>query len=220
MGRDTTVVMSVYDPDSRRLEQTMSAIDRQTQQPASILIVDATPGGSRAVDEHRSHSLVSVLREPGVGIGEARRIGTRNATTPYITDMDEDDVLKSRDYFERVTDILDNDSDVAGVGGRVEPFDRNVVELVWAPIRRVLWRSPITFRRDICPDGQRCYPADGRGEDYTLTHAVRSSGRFEKVDDLVVETELPTTRTRRVVGTGAVVSVGLAAAAVAEKLFD
>jgi hypothetical protein len=101
-----TAVVPVFN-GGRYLGQTIDAIRAQTLAPERILVVDdgsTDPATVTALSELERDG-VTVLRKPNGGVGSARNLGVRSATTPLVAIIDADD-LPEPAFFAKAARVL------------------------------------------------------------------------------------------------------------------
>lgn len=121
---ELSVVISTYNPDLNRLQQTLVGLQKQTLplQLWQLIIVDnnsAIPVQAQIdLSWHPDHLVVS---EPKQGLTYARLKGFAEAEGDIIVMVDDDNVLQD-DYLQEVVNIFKQSPQLGAIGGKSVPL--------------------------------------------------------------------------------------------------
>jgi len=207
-----TAVLTVKDPNPSYLAWTMDRLAEQNKPPDEVIVVDAS---EPPVEVDHSELNTRVVREPGLGIGDARQLGVENANTDYVMEMDADAILIRDDYTERAIEELSR-PEVSGAGGVLLPMTEKPTAKMVASLDRLnpsdLGTHYLMYPRANCitDGGDQCYPVPNRGEDRTVRQTLRQFGEISRMRDQPVMKDVPTTRQQKGLKTiGASVAAGV-----------
>lgn len=194
--RAVTAIIPTKDPDEGHLRWTLQSLCEQSHPPEEVLIVDSSDPPLQ-VEEATGPFPVRVVHRPGLGLGEARRVGMREAQTPLVIHLDEDAVLLNQDHLRRAAQDVERRG-ISAVGGVVRPIRGNVGGEVFAILDRFnpspLAGHYLLHPTYMCDDDSRCFSTRDRGEDITHRQELREFGTIARDTRLVVLKDMPTER--------------------------
>lgn len=125
-----TVLLSLYYKESAEyFEQCLNSILENSNQPDQIVIVYDGPVGSElehVVRKFLTYLPIDIKKLPqNVGLGKALNHGLKFCKNNYVFRMDTDDVCLP-DRFENQIRFLENNPDVALLGGAINEFDESM----------------------------------------------------------------------------------------------
>lgn len=90
-GADVTVVIPAWNAEAF-IAETIASVLAQTTPPAAVIVIDdgSTDGTAEAARQQGPHVQVRTIANAGVGA--ARNVGWREATTPWVAFVDADDL--------------------------------------------------------------------------------------------------------------------------------
>lgn len=119
-----SVIIPTYNPDSARLEQTLSALKSQSL-PADqweLIIIDNNSSNNFQHQLNLSwHPAAKVVHETKQGLTYARLKGFNESTGAIIVMVDDDNILNA-DYLEKTLTILGQNPQIGAIGGKSIPL--------------------------------------------------------------------------------------------------
>lgn len=130
MNPKISVIICTYNRD-RHIASALESLSRQTleKQDYEILVVNNNSTDNtdticrKFVAEHPALFIRYVI-EKQQGLSFARNRGIAEAQSPIITYID-DDAIAEPDFLRQILTYLDQNPDVVGIGGRIEPIYEN-----------------------------------------------------------------------------------------------
>jgi glycosyltransferase involved in cell wall biosynthesis len=122
---DVTIVVPLYN-GGRFIGETLRSVLAQTFERFEVIVVDdgSTDDGPAVVEAHRSDARVQLVRNPHLGVAEARNAGAAHASerARYLVFLDADDLWHA-DALATLVDALDRRPDAAGAFVLAEYID-------------------------------------------------------------------------------------------------
>lgn len=182
-----SVLMSVYKKEKPAfLDKALKSIEDQTVQPNQVLLVadgPLTESLNSVIEDHRKKfpEKYDILKLPhNRGLGFALQKGVENCCYDWIARMDTDDISVNN-RFELQLKAIEEEPDLAIVGGQIDEFSGNLDSIVGKrnvpfsneEIRKFIkWRNPFNHptvminKNAVLQVGN--YQANGKIEDYFL----------------------------------------------------
>ena len=185
---------------ARTIESSIASLQRQTHADLRILVVD--DGSTDATPDilarlARDDGRVLVFRQENRGIVGARNAALSQATSPYVAQLDADD-LSDPDHIERLAAHLDGHPDCVAVSGAVRQIDVDGLPIDaisrfgppgaadpgLTPAREPVMMPFCLWRRDalVAVGG---YREVGIGEDCDLAWRLLPQGDVTNLDEIV-----------------------------------
>lgn len=130
-----SVLMSVYKADKPEYfyRAIQSVWTDQSLKPDEIILIEdgpLTPQLHLVIDEWKNKGVVFniIVNDENIGLTKSLNKGIALSSCDYIARMDSDDISMP-DRFKLQADFLDGNQDVAVVGGSIQEFDANNVNL-------------------------------------------------------------------------------------------
>jgi glycosyltransferase involved in cell wall biosynthesis len=129
MNIDVSVIIPTHNPDSRRLQKVIAALQSQTlpRDRWEIVLVDNVSTPAITVDCLTGvvPENLRIVNEARLGLTAARKRGFRESTAPIVVFVDDDNLL-APDYLMEALQLFDKYPQVGAMGGRSLPdFERN-----------------------------------------------------------------------------------------------
>lgn len=182
-----SVLMSVYKKEKPAfLDKALKSIEDQTVQPNQVLLVadgPLTESLNSVIEDHikKFPEKYDILKLPhNRGLGFAMQKGVENCRYDWIARMDTDDISVNN-RFELQLKAIEEEPDLAIVGGQIDEFSGNLDRIVGKrnvpfsneEIRKFIkWRNPFNHptvminKNAVLQVGN--YQANGKIEDYFL----------------------------------------------------
>lgn len=122
-----SIIIPVYNVELY-LAECLNSFLNQTFRDFEILLVnDGSKDSSGSLcDEYATRdSRIKAFHQENGGVSAARNLGLKNATGEFITFMDPDDYLTSKDVYEKIFSVIDEDIDVIHFGFEREDIQKN-----------------------------------------------------------------------------------------------
>jgi len=110
------------------IAHTIESALNQTMAFKQIVVVDDASTDDTLKTLERFGDRITVIASTKVGVQEARNIGVRAATTPYVTLCDSDDLLQPS-HVEIISSWLDSHADCDAIYTNHQPFNGDVVQV-------------------------------------------------------------------------------------------
>lgn len=196
-----SVVMAVFRPDARYLQQAVQSILTQTLRDLELIIVE-DPSSIAAADVLRDISdrrLHIHRNDTPAGLGQSLNVGLRLARAPIVARMDGDDIALPH-RLETQLRFLNEHPEVTLVGSRITIIDEEGKAIgarrlplsnddIHASLRRYncIAHPSIMFHRDaILAAGG--YDANIRAEDYDLfCRLARRGDRLQNLEEQLTQ---------------------------------
>lgn len=201
-----SVLMSVYKKENPLfLDKALISLEQQTILPKEIVLVEdgiLTSELEKIIINHKNQRAVKyiiVRSSKNNGLASALHLGTKYVSTKWIARMDSDDYsVKNR--FEKQLNVINDDSDLAVIGGQINEFAHDIRNIVGNRIvptteheiqKFIKWRNPfnhptIMIRKDVLENVGGYLPF-GNLEDYYLwARVISAKYRTINIPDILV----------------------------------
>lgn len=142
-----TVVIPVYNT-AQYLPRCIETVINQTIKNLNIIIVNdgSTDDSEKIIKKAmENHSNISYIKlKKNIGVGNARNLGIKKATTEYIAFLDSDDWIDAAYYEKMIKAIIEDKSDVCISGIKTEIND------IYGWTYRYRYPSHFTVDGDFC----------------------------------------------------------------------
>lgn len=117
-----SIILPVYNVE-KYLEKCLDSLVNQTFKDIEIIIINdgSTDNCKNIIDKYATkyNNLIKVITQKNQGLGAARNIGLKFATSDYIVFIDSDDYIQSNMVEEMYNKILQEQADVVICGNNV-----------------------------------------------------------------------------------------------------
>ena len=189
-----SIIVPVYN-SAHFLPRCLDSICTQTYRNLEIICVNdgSTDGSAAILDEYAARDArIKVIHQENAGVSVARNAGLDTATGEYVTFVDADDWLEP-DMFEEVLLLFDAETDIVGVGVRIDGDIEWKTELetyframprvkttlkteLYESLNVSLWNK--VYRRSLIEQNDILFPAGvAYGEDLAFVYCVLAVAR-------------------------------------------
>jgi len=183
-----SIIIPVYNVEQYLAECLNSIINQSYTDYEIILINDGSTDMSGKICDafSKTYANIITIHQNNVGVGAARNVGIENAKGDYLYFLDSDDYI-SNNFFEKVTEYLDENPDILQFGycqvnlsGKVKgkriprfnnirnlKLERNrLIEIFQVGIGNELWTK--LFKKEVILTNKILFDNKRRGQDITF----------------------------------------------------
>lgn len=140
MDKKVSVIIPAYNAE-KYLKECLNSVLNQTYKNVELIVINdgSTDRTKDILEEYTSiHCNMRVIHTENGGVSAARNIGLEHATGEYIMFLDSDDLLVSNAIEILLSDLKDNDADIAG---GLMNSDVNDAAIYYNDTQTTVWRE-------------------------------------------------------------------------------